>query len=253
MTISPPFGPLDLLPSVSPVAAASHQPSVCIAAAPAAVDIGLLAAPPEAPPKTLPRLVVRWPGWSLGLLQRLRCCCALVSTPPTERHSCRSGRTPHENAVSYSAWHTPIACLGVVVLYRWGGWPFPACPRTYLQANPIKARPLPSSALSCAPSQVLWTSRTPSWLRETSAIRPYTPVFARLGCQVGSLLFRTDLSQRATACDPGEVQHPFRSQNAVCCLRREISGSALPNTFRLKLVSWLQRSPVVAARWFAPL
>jgi hypothetical protein len=136
-------------------AAASHQPSVCTAAAPAAVGIGLLAAPPEAPSKTLPRLVVRWPVWSLCLLQRLRCCYALASMLPSGRHSCRSGRTPHENAVSYSAWHTPIACVEVVVLYRWGGWPLSACPRTYLHANPIKARPLPSSALSCAPSQVL--------------------------------------------------------------------------------------------------
>jgi hypothetical protein len=36
------------------------------------------------------------------------------------------------------------------------------------------------------------------------------PVFARQGCQVGSLLFRIALSQRATAYDPEEVQHPFR-------------------------------------------
>jgi len=40
------------------------------------------------------------------------------------------------------------------------------------------------------------------------------PVFARrcycLGCQVGSLLFRIVLSQRATAWDPGEIQHSFR-------------------------------------------
>ena len=37
------------------------------------------------------------------------------------------------------------------------------------------------------------------------------PVFARQGCQVGSLLFHIALSQRATAFDPGEVQQSFRS------------------------------------------
>jgi len=37
-------------------------------------------------------------------------------------------------------------------------------------------------------------------------------VFARPGCQVGSLLFRIALCPRATACDPEEVQHPLRSR-----------------------------------------
>jgi hypothetical protein len=53
------------------------------------------------------------------------------------------------------------------------------------------------------------------------------------GCQVGSLLFRILLSQRATVHYPGEVQQTFWTRSAVCCLRREMSGSALPNTFRL--------------------
>ena len=63
--------------------------------------------------------------------------------------------------------------------------------------------------------------------------RMESPRLTLLGCQVGSLLFRIALSQRATACYPGEVQLSLRSQNAVCCLRRVMSGSALPNTFRL--------------------
>ena len=58
-------------------------------------------------------------------------------------------------------------------------------------------------------------------------------VFARLGCQVGSLLFRPlpdtnvppPLPRRGPAVVPG--------QTAVYCLRRAMSGSALPNTFRL--------------------
>ena len=37
------------------------------------------------------------------------------------------------------------------------------------------------------------------------------PVFARLGCRVGSLLFRDALCKRATAPYPGKVQHSFRS------------------------------------------
>src|SRR5713226_1095257 len=102
-------------------------------------------------------------------------CCAPASMLPTERHSCRSGRTTHGTPVSYSALHTHIACVGVVVLSHWGCWLFPACPRTYLLASLIKARPLPSSALSCTPSSVLRTSRTPSRLRAPSAVRPYTP------------------------------------------------------------------------------
>ena len=136
-------------PSESPMAAVSHLLSVCIAASPGKGDIGLPATRPEFLPKTLPVLVVRWPGSSPRLLPPRRHCCALVSMLPTERHSCRSGRTTHGTAVSYSAWHTHIAGVGVVVLFHWGFWPSPACPRTYLLISMIKARPLPSSALSC--------------------------------------------------------------------------------------------------------
>src|ERR1035437_8345539 len=58
-------------------------------------------------------------------------------------------------------------------------------------------------------------------------------VFARLGCQVGSLLFRPLLVQTCHRPLPrrGPAIVPVRT--AVCCLRRHMSGSALPNTFRL--------------------
>jgi len=58
-------------------------------------------------------------------------------------------------------------------------------------------------------------------------------VFARLGCQVGSLLFRPLLVQTCHRPLPrrGPAIVPVRT--AVCCLRRDMSGSALPNTFRL--------------------
>jgi hypothetical protein len=219
--------------SVSPMAAASHLLSVCIAASPGKDDIGLPATLLESPPEIPPALVVRRPGLSPRLSPPRHRCYALASMLPTERHSCRSGRTTHGIAASYSAWHTHIACVGVVVLYLPGFWPSPACPRTYLPTSMIKARPLPSSALSCTPSSVLRASRTPSWLRALSAIRLYT-----LG------LCPTGLPGRASpvphcsfpACRRlgprgGPASVPI--QDAVCCLRRDMSGSALPNTFRL--------------------
>jgi hypothetical protein len=155
------------------MAAASHLPSVCIAASPGKDDIGLLAAPLGFPPETLQPLVVRWPGYFLRRSPPHHRCCAPASMLPSERHSCGSGHTTHGIAASYSAWHTHRACVGVVVLFHWGCWPFPACPRTYLFTSMIKAGPLPSSALSCTPSSVLWAPRIPSWLRALSASALY--------------------------------------------------------------------------------
>jgi hypothetical protein len=144
-----------------------------------------------------------------------------------------SGRTTHGNAASYSAWHTHIACVGVLVLYRWGCWPSPACPRTYLHSSSIKARPLPSSALSCTPSAVLRTSRTPSRLRATSAFRPYTPGLCLTG--LPGRVSPVPRSSLETCHRPLPRRGPavVPVQTAVCCLRRDMSGSALPNTFRL--------------------
>src|SRR6185369_12985454 len=127
-----------------PFTAASHLLSVCIAASPGKDDIGLLSALPESPPETPLALVVRQPGSSPRLFLPPLRCYAPASMLPTERHFCRSGRTAHGIAASYSAWHTHIACVGVVVLYFPGFWPSPACPRTYLLTSMIKARPLPS-------------------------------------------------------------------------------------------------------------
>jgi len=207
-----PSARLDPAPWEFPTVAASPLLSVCIVASPVTDDIGLPAVPPRSPSETPPRLVSQWPGWFPHRLRLRHGYYALASMLPTGRHSGRSGRTVHENAVSYSAWHTHIACVGVLVLFRWGCWPFPACPRTYLLASTIKARPPPSSVLSCTPSPVHRASRTPSRHRALSAFRPYMLGLARRGCQVGSPLFRAVLSQRATACDPEEIQHPFRSR-----------------------------------------
>ena len=52
---------------------------------------------------------------------------------------------------SYSEWNCRVlldlahthSLRGVLVLFHWGFWPFPACPRTYLRTSLIKARPFP--------------------------------------------------------------------------------------------------------------
>ena len=127
-------------PSVSPVVAAFRQLSVCIAASPVRGDIRLPGDQPVSLREIGPRPAPRWiAAWLDPRLPPLR-CCALASMLPTERHSCRSGRTAHGNAASYSAWHTSIACVGVLALYLLPGcFPFPACPRAYLYTSPIKA------------------------------------------------------------------------------------------------------------------
>jgi hypothetical protein len=215
------------------MAAASHLPSVCIAASPGKHDIGLPSALPESPTETPPALVVRWLGLSPRLPLLRRRCCALASMLPTERHSCRSGRTTHGTAASYTAWHTHIACVGVVVLFHRGFWPSPACPRTYLLSSMIKARPLPSSAFSFAPSSVLRASRTPSQLRAFSAFRLYTPGLCptRLPGRASPVPRCSIPACRRLRPRGGPASAPI--QDAVCCLRRDMSGSALPNTFRL--------------------
>ena len=152
------------------------------------------------------------------------------------RHSGRSGRTAHGNAASYFAWHTPIACAGVLALYLLPGiCPLPACPRAYLYTSPIKAGPLPSSALSCAPSSVLRAPRTPSWLRSTSAFRLYTSglCLTRLPGRVSPVPHSSLETYHRPLPRKGPTVVPV--QTAVCCLRREMTGSALSNTFRLIL------------------
>jgi len=212
---SPPSAPLDPAPSVSPMAAASHLLSVCTAASPEKDDTGLHATPLRSPTKTLPALVVRWPRSSRIRSPPRRHWHVLDSMLPTGRHSYRSGRTAHGTAVSYSAWHTSIVCAGVVVLFHQGYWPLLACPRTYLppRRDQSKAPSLQRVVMHAFPGTYGPLGLPPGSVRlqPSGLIRP---VFARrfycLGCQVGSLLFRSVLFQRATACDPGEVQHPFR-------------------------------------------
>jgi hypothetical protein len=199
-------------------------------------DIGLLEGRLRCPPKTGPHPAARCLPASRDPPPPRPRCCALASTLPAERHSCRSGRTAHGNAVSYSAWHTHIACVGVLALYLLPGcFPFPACPRAYLYTSPIKAGSLPSSALSCAPSQVLRTPRTPSRLRSISAVRPYTSGLCptRLPGRVSPVPRSSLETCHRPIPRKGPAAAPVRA--AVCCLRHDMTGSALSNTFRLIL------------------
>src|SRR5579864_7419679 len=61
----------------------------------------------------------------------------------------------------------------------------------------------------------------------------YPRSFARLGCQVGSLLFRALLLETCHRPIPRKGPAVAPVQSAVCCLRRDMTGSALSNTFRL--------------------
>src|SRR5580658_7726251 len=228
------FGSPGPVPSVCLMAAASRLLSVSIAASPVKGDIGLLSDRHVSLRETASLPVPRWIATWFHPRPPLPCCCAPASTLPTERHSCGSGRTARENAVSYSSWHTPIACAGVVVLFHWGYWLFPACPRTYLLTGPIKAGSLPSGALCCTPSPVLRTPRTPSRLRAFSTFRPYTPGLCPtwLPGRVSPVPYGSLETCHRPLPRKGPALHPV-SRNAVCCLRRDMTGSALSNTFRL--------------------
>src|SRR5271166_5261462 len=121
---------------------------------------------------------------------------------PTERHSCRSGRTAHGTAVSYSAWHTPIACVGVVVLFHWVfGRLQHALALTPFQARSTQG-PFPPARCRAR----LLRYYDPLGLPPGSVRFPPSglipPVFVRLHCQVGSLLFRVLLWKRSTALYP---------------------------------------------------
>src|ERR1700684_2008890 len=218
------------------MAAASRLLSVSIASSPVKGDTGLPSDRPVSLRETASLPAPRWiPAW-FHPRPPLLCYCAPAPTLPTERHFCKSGRTAREIAASYPTWHTPIACAGVVVLFQWGYWSLLTCPRTYLLAGPIKAGSLPSGALCCTRSSVLRTPRTPSRLRALSAFRLY--MHGLCPTWLPGRVSPVPRSSLETCHRPiprkGPAFHPV-FQNAVCCLRRDMTGSALSNTFRLRL------------------
>jgi len=108
-------------------------------------------------------------------------------------------------------------------------------PRFWIQRSSSERRRDFNPPDQRAAQRTLWASRTPSRLRAISAIRPYTPG-----------LYPTRLPGRASpvprcsfpTCHRlrprgGPASVPI--QDAVCCLHRDMSGSALPNTFRLTI------------------
>ena len=113
---------------------------------------------------------------------------APASTPPAGRHSCRSGHTARENDAPGTAWHMPIACVGVLARprqwpptpFRWTGrrasarrgrWvatPRP-CPNAYLRRTRDQSRgPSLPARCSARRSSLLRPPRTPAALRSLS-------------------------------------------------------------------------------------
>ena len=104
-----------------------------------------------------------------------------------------------------------------------------SCPRTYLHAQTRpKQGPFPRPRLSRGVSSTMGPSdslpaRTPFRRRLIGVAS------SNVDRQVGPLLFRLRLSPHALLLTPGmSCTHPALA-GAVCCLRREMSGSANPS------------------------
>jgi len=107
----------------------------CTVVSPVSHGIGLPSGWPESHREKTEPLSARCRRSSLRRSLPLPCCFAHASMLPEGRHPSRSGRTAHENAGSYSAWHTRRAFAEVLALCLRGLWPSPACPRAYLHSN----------------------------------------------------------------------------------------------------------------------
>jgi hypothetical protein len=151
---------------------------------------------------------------------------------PAGRHPRGSVQTSHESGRYRAAWHTTGAGVAVLALCFPGWWPSRACPRAY---------PLHRHDQSRVPSlQRLITAfsgtTNPSDSRSTPrafGFRLIRPVFARRGLprrasRVPHFSFETCRRQY-----PGEAQCSFQNKSTVHRLRRDMTGSAFPNTFRL--------------------
>ncbi len=110
-----------------------------------------------------------------------------------------------------------------------GCWTSPSCPHTYLhaQARP-KQGPFPRPELSPGVN----SSMSPSDSLPTRAplrIPLIGVVSSDVDRRVGPLLFRVRLSPHALLHTPGTSCTPPDLAGAVCCLRRDMSGSANPS------------------------
>ncbi len=110
-----------------------------------------------------------------------------------------------------------------------GCWTSPSCPHTYphAQARP-KQGPFPRPRLSRGVSST--TSPSDSLPARAPLRRRLIGVAASdVDRRVGPLLFRIRLSPHALLSTPGTSCTPPVLTGAVCCLRREMSGSAIPS------------------------
>ena len=109
-----------------------------------------------------------------------------------------------------------------------GCWASRPCPRTYPRRGrdetraPSLRRVYPSRPRRYYEPLGLPPGTAPLRLRLIGA------AFARRGRRGGSLLFRARLSLRAVLHTPGASCAPPTLARAVCCLRRDMTGSAAP-------------------------
>jgi hypothetical protein len=125
------------------------------------------------------------------------------------------------------AWQPQTACTGVVGLYPPGCWASRPCPRPYplMQARPKQGLLAPAVFTAF----IATTSPSDSLsARRDFALGLYATPSPDVGCRVGSPQFPIRLSQRARFHTPGVSCALPVSQAAVCCLRREMIGSATP-------------------------
>lgn len=114
--------------------------------------------------------------------------------------------------------------------FQWGDWVLRPCPCAFLQTSAQPSRVLPSSSLIDRHQRYY----------EPLGLPPSTiPFHHRL---IGTAFARRGLPGRVSpvpyqavwTCPPPYpvgVLHPFRFQDAVCCLRRGMSDSAYPSPF----------------------
>ena len=176
----------------------------------------------------------RSPRWSRHRRRPPRRSSVPASTLPTGRHPCRSGPSARGSAVSCSAWRTSIASAAVLVLWKTGRWASRPCPRTYLHRPRDRSRGPSLHGVvrrftgTTAPSDSLLA-------RRDFTLRAYTRRFARRGPpgRASPVPHRSFAACRRQY--PGEVQRAFRIWRAVRGLRPDMTVSALPISFRMRI------------------
>ena len=186
--------------------------------------------------------------------RRLLCWHAPAPMLLRGRHSSRSGRTTRGSGDPGRVWPRRTGRAGVLALWRrgrlggrlrcrhlWRGcWVLRPCPDAYLQSRPQpKQGPFPRPPFG---GGVTGRLRLPFGTTGPSDSRPARSPFAvglwgspsfDVNRRDGSLLFRIDLSPHALLPTPRASRTaPVLFSGAVCCLRRDMSGSACP-TFRV--------------------